>query len=92
VVIRNGLKHRIPGFERIALGLGVASTENNWEKKTKKDYRWLTKIRHRRSDMPWRWGSSLRNGFEEALFLLAGSAGEPYPLWSVPDKGAPVAG
>jgi hypothetical protein len=34
VVIRNGLEQRIPGLERISLGLGVASAEKDWRKKT----------------------------------------------------------
>jgi hypothetical protein len=46
VIVRNGLKNSIPGFERIALRLGVAAAEKNQERKTPKSYRSLAKIRH----------------------------------------------
>jgi hypothetical protein len=51
VVVRNGLKHGIPGFERIALRLGVAAAEKNQDRKTPKSQQSLAKKRHPKSDM-----------------------------------------
>src|ERR1700753_591414 len=52
VIVRNGLEHGIPGFERIALGFGVAAAEKNRKKKTRKDDQLLAKMRHRRPAYP----------------------------------------
>jgi hypothetical protein len=51
VIVRNGLEHGVPGFERIALRLGLAAAEKNQERKAPKNYWSLVKIRHPMSGM-----------------------------------------
>ena len=65
MVVRNELKHGLPGFERIALWFSTAAAEKNQARKTPQGYLSFAEIRHRASSV---WLDSVGNGFQVPLF------------------------